>query len=94
MFFLSIFKLRISKQSYLMECDACSLVKIYLSSRGNCCLHILQYEHGKFPRKVGSLLRCHKLLRLRHYRLHVHCSDRLQRHTLEYKQYLTVLRFS
>jgi hypothetical protein len=74
-----------------MECDACSLVKVYLRSGGTCCLHVLQYAHGKFPRKVGSLLRCCTALHLRRYCLHIHCRESLQRHTIECKQYLTVI---
>jgi hypothetical protein len=77
-----------------MECDACSLVKVYLCCGGTCCLHILQYAHCKLPRKVGSLLRCCTVLHLKRYCLHIHCRESLPPPTTECKQYLTVLRFS
>jgi hypothetical protein len=74
-----------------MECDACSLVEIYVGSRGTCCLHILQYAQGRFLRNVGNLLRCCLLLNLRRYCLRICCSESLKCHTLERRQYLTVL---
>jgi len=81
------------KESCRLEGDSCGLVKIYLSSRGTCCLHILQYAQGKFPRQVDRL-RCCVVLHLKRYCFHIHCRQSLQRHTRESNQYLIVLGFS